>query len=99
LEQLLPEAKERIKEQAILDEKYRELWNQVSSGGNIDKTFKSKEELLCWKNRIYVPEGLRQQVIISEHDSIVARHFGRERTLELVTRNSYWTSMERDIQK
>jgi len=55
--------------------------------------------LLCWKNRIYVPEGLRQRVIQSEHDSKVAGHFGRERTMELLSRNFYWTNMERDVRK
>jgi len=57
VEQLLPEAKERIKEKAMLDEKYRDLCKQVSLGGNIDGNFTIANELLCWKNRIYVPEG------------------------------------------
>jgi hypothetical protein len=57
MHQLLPEAKERIKEKAMLDEKYRELCKQVLSGGNIDKGFEIKNELLCWKNRIYVTGG------------------------------------------
>jgi hypothetical protein len=56
--QLLPEAKERIKEKAMLDNKYRELCKQVTTEGNIDKSFSVKDELLCWKNMIYVPEGL-----------------------------------------
>jgi len=63
VEQLLPEAKERIKEQAMLDEKYRELCKLVSSGGNIDKGYSILNELLCWRNRMYVPEGLQQRVI------------------------------------
>jgi hypothetical protein len=52
---LLPEARERIKEKAMLDDKYRELCKQVLIGGNIDKSFSITNELLCWKNRIYVP--------------------------------------------
>jgi len=99
VDQLLPEAKERIKEKAMLDEKYRDLCKQISSGGNIDGNFTISNELLCWENRIYVLEGLRQRAIQSEHDSKVAGHFGRERTLELLSRNFYWTNMERDIRK
>jgi len=99
VEQLLPEAKEKIKEKAMLDDKYRELCNQVSLGGHIDKGFAIKEELLCWKNRIYVPKGLRQRILKSEHDSNVAGHFSRERMLELITRNFYWTNVERDMRK
>jgi len=83
----------------MLDEKYWELCKQVSTGGNIDKSFSLSNELLCWKNRIYVPEGLHQRVIQSEHESKVAGHFGRARMLELLTRNFYWTNMERDVRK
>jgi hypothetical protein len=99
IELLLPEAKERIKEKARLDNKYRELCKQVIKGGNIDKKFMITDYLLCWKNRIYVPEGLRQRIIQSEHDSKVAGHFGRDRTLELLFRNFYWTNMECDVRK
>jgi len=99
IHQLLPEAKERIKEKAMLDERYRDLCKQVKRDGNIDKNFTIINDLLCWKNRIYVPEGLRQRIIQSEHHSNVAGHFGRERTLELLSRNFYWVNMERDIRK
>jgi len=99
VDQLLPEAKERIKEKAMLDDRYRELCKQVTSEGNVDKNFTIINDLLCWKNRIYVPEGIRQKIIQSEHDSKVAGHFGRERTLELISRNFYWANMERDVRK
>jgi len=99
VDQLLAEARERIKEKAMLDEKYKELCKLVSTGGNIDKSFSISNELLCCKNRVYVPEGQRPRVIQSEHDSKVAGLFGRERTLELLTRNFYWTNMEHDVRK
>jgi hypothetical protein len=38
-------------------------------------------------------------VIQSEHELKVAGHFGRECTLELITRYFYWTNIERDIRK
>jgi len=99
IESLLPEAKERIKEKARLDDKYKELCKQVVKEENIDRNFTITDDLLCWKNRIYVPEGLRQRIIQSEHDSKVAGHFGRDRTMELISRNFYWTNMERDVRK
>jgi hypothetical protein len=74
---LSPEAKERIKEKAMLDEKYRELCKQVKLGGNVDKTFSVTNELVGGKNGINVPEGLRQGKMQSEHDSNIAGHFGR----------------------
>jgi hypothetical protein len=35
----------------------------------------------------------------SEHDSKIAGHFGRDRTMELVSRNFYWPKMEDDVRK
>jgi len=99
VDQLLPEARERIKEKAMLDEKNRELGKQVVKNGNIDKNFAIIKDLLWWKNRIYVPEGIRRRIIQSEHDSKVAGHSGRERTLKLMSRNVHWVNMERDIRK
>ena len=99
VEQLLPEAKERIKEKVMLDDKYREICKQVATNGNVDQNFSLIDELLCRKGRLYIPEGLQQTVIQSEHDSKVASHFGRKTTLELITRNFYWTIMERDVWK
>jgi len=95
----LPEAKDRIKDKAMVNNRYRELNKHVVAEGNINKGFSIIDDLLCWKNRIYVPKGLQQQIIKSEPDSKIAGHFGRERTLELITRTFYWTNMQRDIQK
>jgi hypothetical protein len=83
----------------MLDEMYRELCKQVSSGGNIEKNIAISKELLCWKTRIYVPEGSRQQVIQSAHNSKMTGHFGRERTLKMIIRNFYWTNRQHDIRK
>jgi hypothetical protein len=46
VDQLLPEARERIKEKAMLDEKYKELCKQVTKEGNIDKNFSITNDLL-----------------------------------------------------
>jgi hypothetical protein len=72
---LLPEAKERIKEKAMLDDKYKELCKQITNGGNIDTNFSLSEDQLCRKNRIYVHEALRQRIIQWVHDSNLAGHF------------------------
>jgi hypothetical protein len=52
VDQLLPEARERIKEKAIVDENKRNLCKQVTTGGNVDGNFSVTNELLSWKNRI-----------------------------------------------
>jgi hypothetical protein len=97
IDQLLPEANERIKEKALLDEDYIAICKQLSSGGRIDEHYGIKGDLLYWKNRLYVPKGLKKRAMSSEHDPKVAGHFGRERTMELLTRNCYWPNMEGDV--
>jgi len=99
IEQVLPEAKERIKEKALVDNNYRMICKQLIPGGHVDKEYEIRDEILCWKNRVYVPEGLRDRIMQSEHDSKVAGHFGTERTMELLARNFHWPNMERDVRK
>ena len=60
VEQLLPEAKERIKEKALLDEDYTAICKQLSSGGKINEHSEIRDDLLYWKNRLYVPNGFRE---------------------------------------
>ena len=99
IEQLLPEAKERIKENALLDEGYIAICKLLSSGGKIDEHYEIQDRLLCWKNRLYSPKGLGKRIMNSERNSGMAGHFGRERTMELPSRNFYWPNMEMDIRK
>jgi len=99
IERLLPEAKERIKVEALLDKDYLAICKAVTTEASVDKGYKIQDDILCWKNRIYVPEAMRMRVMKSEHDSKIAGHFGRERTMELLTRNFYWPNMEKDVRK
>jgi len=99
VDQLLPEAKARIKEKALLDDNYGAICKQLSSGDVIDKHYELVDGILCWKKRIYAPKELRHRIMMSEHDSKIAGHFGRERTMELVSRNFYWPNMETEIRK
>jgi len=52
-----------------------------------------KDGLLYYKNRLYIPENEALQTEIAQgcHDSLVGGHFGQEKTIEIVTRDFYWT--------
>lgn len=54
----LPEAKERIKEKALIVDRYREICKKVVTEGNIDKEYTIKDDILCWKDRVYISEGV-----------------------------------------
>ena len=55
--------------------------------------------LLCFRDRIYVPNDpeLRRRITSQHHDTRVAGHPGRWKTLELVSRNYWWPQMSRYI--
>jgi len=86
-------------EQALLNKDYVAICRQLSSGGKIDEQYKVRDDLLCGKNRLYVPKELRKSIMSSEQDSKIVGHFGRERTMELVTRYFYWPRIEVDVRK
>src|SRR5919198_2652876 len=55
--------------------------------------------LLYYRGKIYVPptSDLRRKIVALNHDSRVAGHPGRWKTLELVSRNYWWPQMSRYI--
>ena len=81
----------------MLDEQYRGICKEISKGNNVHTIYEIIDNLLCWKGRLSAPERTRERIIRSEHDSKIARHFGRDRTLELDSRNFYWPKMEDDV--
>jgi hypothetical protein len=99
VESLLPEQKQRIINDALLDERYRSICKLVKKENNSDTNYEIIDDLLCWKGRLYAPKKTRERIIKSEHDSKIAGHFGRDRTMELVSRNFYWPKMEDNIGK
>ena len=59
------------------------------------------DNLTCWYNRIVVPDvpHLCERIIQDNHDSILAGHPGRTKTLELIQRNFWWPTIARDCFK
>jgi Integrase zinc binding domain len=57
--------------------------------------------VLYFRGKIYVPEylDLRRRIVSLCHDTRVAGHPGRWKTLELVSRNYWWPQMSRYIGK
>ena len=57
--------------------------------------------LLYFRGKIYVPNSadLRRRIVSLCHDTKIAGHGGRWKTLELVSRNYWWPNMSRYIGK
>src|SRR5467141_525887 len=58
-----------------------------------------RDGILYYRGRIYVPDTsqLRRRIVSLCHDTKVAGHPGRFKTLELVSRNYWWPNMSRYI--
>lgn len=48
-----------------------------------------------WK--LWIPEGIRKDILARAHDSIIAAHGGISKTLELIRRNFYWPRLVSDV--
>jgi len=81
------------------DEKWqdrgRELVRLRESRKKIPDEWIEKDGLLYYKNRLYIPkdEALQTEIAQGCHDSLVAGHFGQEKTIEIVTRDFYWKKL------
>ena len=58
-----------------------------------------RDGLVFYRDRIYVPSDsdLRRRIVEQHHDSKIAGHPGRWKTLELVSRSYWWPQMSRYI--
>jgi len=73
----------------------RELVKLRESGKKRADQWIEKDGLQYYKNRVYIPEKEALQTEIAQgcHDSLVAAHFGQEKTIEVVTRDFYWKGL------
>jgi len=76
----------------------RELWQAVSKTV-CSVEWLEEEGLLQFRGKIYVPQNadLRRRVVSLCHDTKVARHPRRWKTLELVSKDYWWPQMSRYI--
>ena len=61
--------------------------------------WRSERDLLFFRGKIVVPRNkdLRRRIIALHHDTRVAGHAGRFKTLELISRNYWWPQMSRHV--
>jgi hypothetical protein len=73
----------------------------AKTGGRttISAEWRLERGLLLYRGKIYVPNDpeLRRRIVAQFHDTKVAGHPGRWKTLELTTRNYWWPQMNRYI--
>jgi Reverse transcriptase (RNA-dependent DNA polymerase)/RNase H-like domain found in reverse transcriptase/Integrase zinc binding domain len=65
------------------------------------KQWRLEDKLLYYRERLYVPmrHGLRTAVIGRYHDELLAGHWDKRRTTELVRRTFDWPGLYRDVRR
>ena len=61
--------------------------------------WREENDLTYFRGRIYVPNDpeIRRKIVSQHHDTLIAGHPGRWKTLELVSRSYWWPQMSRYI--
>ncbi|QRW18559.1 Retrotransposable element Tf2 protein [Rhizoctonia solani] len=99
--ELQRQIKASLDQDESLEEILQFLQNESKAPPSIKQAFKDYQMeagLLFYQGRIVVPDTgtLRTDLLHIFHDSPLARHPGRQRTLELVSRNYYWPGIRAD---
>lgn len=83
----------QIKRLLPSDEHFKEVKDSLSNEENSQYEF--KDNLLFYQGKLYLPanESLRLQVLRQAHDSPLAGHPGRDKTLSNLNRFFYWPGM------
>ncbi|KAF8676141.1 hypothetical protein RHS04_06583 [Rhizoctonia solani] len=99
--ELQRQIKASLDQDESLEEILQFLQNESKAPPSIKQAFKDYQMeagLLFYQGRIVVPDTgtLRTDLLRIFHDSPLAGHPGRQRTLELVSRNYYWPGIRAD---
>ena len=64
-------------------------------------TWNVQNNLLHKGLALYIPydSAVCSQVMRMHHDDVLAGHFGRAKTLELISRKYFWNSMRKDVKE
>jgi len=93
----------KVREEGKKDEAYEQARKQEAAiDGLLSKDRKVgeleyKDDLLYRGNLLWIPKGLVQHILESEHDTKVAGHMGQDKTIELIRRNFWWPKMNKRI--
>jgi hypothetical protein len=77
----------------------RELRKDKGRGTIKSAEWSESDGLLMFRGKIYVPKDrdLRRCIVKQRHDTRIAGHAGRFKTLELISRNYWWPQMSHYI--
>ena len=90
---------ERVHKASKQDQDWKERKTELNElkqhGLQMPKHWDIIDELIYFKNRLYIPNDEELQTMIAKgcHDSQIAGHFGQQKTIEIVCRDFYWKGL------
>ena len=93
----IKKARDKDKEVVRIVEEMKKVGVKAIQG----EEWKIEGELVLKEGKVYVPkdEELRTEIIQLHHDVPMARHGGKWKTVELVTRNYWWPGVTREVER
>jgi len=86
------------KDEAYEQEREQEVTSEEPSLKNRRvKELSCEDNLLYRRNLLWIPKGLLQKIMESEHNTKVGGHMGQDKTIELIRRNFWWPKMNERI--
>ena len=98
------EFRKEVPSSASQDEQYQTEWHSLETNPDTPDYITPSEyltmenDILHYKNHLYIPWGLISTILECEHDSRIANHLGMDKTIELVRRNFWWPGMDKTSQ-
>jgi hypothetical protein len=90
----------RVIGEGLKDQDYVKAMDSLRGGNKrADEILHEEDGILFRRLRLWIPSSLRDDVLVSEHDSKVAGHMGQDKTKELIRWNLWWPRMDNDIVK
>jgi hypothetical protein len=90
----------RVIGKGLKDQDYVKAMDSLRGGNKrADEILHEEDGILFRRLRLWIPSSLRDDVLVSEHDSKVAEHMGQDNTKELIRLNIWWPRMDEDFVK
>jgi len=104
VEGLEEEIVKKIKETRNKDEEVIKAVEEMKKAGVKmlrDEEWQIEKGLVLKEGRVYVPKDkkLRVEIIQLHHDTLIARHGGQWKIVELVTRNYWWPGVTKEVKR
>ncbi|MBW0492158.1 hypothetical protein O181_031873 [Austropuccinia psidii MF-1] len=93
---------DQIQKEVWKDKDYKEILKKLARGESVpDYSLEPQAKLLLFKDRVVVPsnEEIQLNILQKNHDSPLARHPRKEKTLKLSKRDFYWAGMNKFIKE